>query len=277
MPDSAPENPPSTHIDTSKPSIARAYDAMLGGKDNYELDRQLVAGVLQQAPGMYTVTRDNRQWLIRAVRYLAHHAGIDQFIDCGSGLPTSENTHEAVQRINQQAEVVYIDNDPIVLAHGRALLEENDRTHFASCDFRSPEALFSNPTLTKYIDLTRPVALLHVGSLHHLVDSEDPYGVIRQNIDALASGSYIAITHFCNHVADPALSHIAQTLENFLLGGDLKTGRFRTEEEIARFFDGLELIEPGVVPLVDWWPDGPRMKPLEAEQRLMIGGIGRKP
>lgn len=272
---SVSEYPPSADIDTSRPSIARAYDAMLDGKDNYEVDRQLVTQVRQRYPGMYTVTQDNRQWLIRVVRYLAHTAGIDQFIDCGSGLPTAENTHEAVQRINNHAEVVYIDNDPVVLAHGRALLEENERTHFAACDFRNDDELLNDPVVTRYIDFTRPIGFLQVGSLHHVADSVDPAALMRRYIDALVPGSFVAISHFCDHTEDAELSAIASDLES-VLAGDLESGRFRTVPEIADLFGDLPLIEPGIVPVAEWWPDGPMAAPLDPEQKLVMGGVARK-
>jgi SAM-dependent methyltransferase len=269
--------PPSRFIDTTVPSIARCYDAMLGGKDNYEVDRALVQDVLDRVPSMYTVTRDNREWLIRVVRYLAAEAGIDQFLDCGSGLPTAENTHQAVQRINREANVIYVDNDPIVLAHGKALLEENDRTHFADADFRQPDELLSHPLVARHLDFTRPLAFLQVGTLHHASDSDGPHEIMRRYIDALPSGSYVAVSHFHTPDGNDELSELARGLESFLLQGDLRTGRFRTRDEITRFFDGLELLEPGLCLLADWWPDGPRMTQLEPAQHLMLGGLGRKP
>ncbi len=258
------------------PSIARSYDAMLGGKDNYSVDREFIAKTLQHAPSMYPLTRDNRAWLIRVVRYLARQAGIDQFLDCGSGLPTTENTHQAVQRLNTESTVVYVDNDPVVLAHGRALLEENDRTHLAQADFRYPEQLLGEPKVRKHLDFTKPIGFLQVGSLHHASDADQPHEFMKRYVDALPSGSYIAVSHFCQPGDDSESSRLATELED-LFQADASTGRFRTPDEIAGFFDGLDLIEPGLTLLADWWPDGPRLEPLGTAQRLMLGGVGRKP
>lgn len=267
---------PPEEIDTSKPSIARCYDAMLGGKDNFAVDRALVDDVLNRLPSMYTVTVDNREWLIRVVRFLAREAGIDQFLDCGSGLPTTENTHQIAQRANPEATVVYVDNDPVVLAYGKALLEENERTHFVYGDLLKPAELFADPIVTSKLDFSRPIAVIHACSLHHAVDADRPYEIMDRYIDAVPSGSFFAVSHFLQPETGDEVSELANELEAFLLGS-LGTGRFRTREEITRFFDRLELLDPGVTLLRDWWPDGPISEELEPGQRLLLGGLGRKP
>lgn len=265
-------------IDTGTASIARSYDAVLGGKDNYTVDRDVRDALLDVAPEIGTLAWDNRGFLIRVTRFLAQQAGMDQFLDCGSGLPTVENTHQAAQRANSEATVVYVDNDPIVSAHGRALLEENERTHFAVADFTEPEKLLANPAVTTNIDLSVPYALYHIGTMHHIADEDDPGGIVARYIDALPSGSYFVLSHFFNPGAEnEELAELATRLEETFLHSPMGTGRFRTREEIAAYFDGLELIEPGLITLPDWWPDGPELTPRDPVENLMIGAVGRKP
>jgi hypothetical protein len=266
----------SLQIDTTTPSIARVYDAFVGGKDNFEVDRAVYQQILQIAPEAASSGRQCRSWLIRVVRFLAHTARIDQFLDCGSGLPTAENTHQAAQRSNSEAHVVYVDNDPSVAAHGRALLEENDRTHFAVCDLRRPEELLNHPVVTKHLDLNRPLALIHCNTLHHVTDEENPHGIMASYIDALPSGSYVAICHLHDPADGSQRAELAQDLQSrfqSLMGSCY----FRTRESIAAFFDGLEMVEPGLAYLFDWWPDGPALTPPEDGHHLLLGGVGYKP
>ena len=257
-------------IDTTKPSIARAYDAVLGGKDNYEVDRAVAAELAKVMPEIGHLAWYNRAILGRGVRYLAAAAGIRQFIDLGSGLPTVENTHQVAQRHIPTARVVYVDVDPIVLAHGRALLVENEHTTVVTADLRAPRQVLSLSELRDLIDLTEPVAIMLVGMLHHLHDDEDPKGIVDEYMAAVPSGSHLFITHFCRSGPD------AEILEEAFLTF-LGTGRFRTREEIAHYFDGLELVDPGLVFLPEWRPDSLLTYPLSIGQRLMIGGIARKP
>ena len=256
-------------IDTTRPSIARAYDVVLNGKDNFEVDRAFVAEIVKVVPEIYDVATYNRQILGRGVRFLAER-GIAQFIDLGSGLPTVENTHHVAQRANPESHVVYVDNDPMVLAHGRAILAENDRTGVVTSDLRDPATILADETVKRLIDLDRPVGLMLVGILHHLHDSEDPKGIVEAYMAAIPSGSYLFITHFCSATQD---ARDAEQKFLALLG----TGRFRTPEEITGFFDGFELLEPGVVPLPLWRPDESVPEVLSVGQRLMYGGIARKP
>jgi hypothetical protein len=267
---------PSARIDTTTPSVARCYDAMLGGKDNYAVDREVVAEVLRRAPSMYTVTRDNRNWLVRVVRYLADTVGIEQFLDLGSGLPTAENTHQVVQRINRDAKVVYVDNDPMVLVHGRALLEDSERVHFVGADLTRPDELLADPTIAKYLNFDEPIALLQLATLHHVADAENPRAIMRRYVDALCPGSYVALSHFHNPGGDGELSRLADDLQQLALE-NVGSGRFRGLDEITRLFDGLELLDPGLVVVRDWWPEGPQPTPLEPAQHLLLGGLARKP
>ncbi|GAA2282722.1 SAM-dependent methyltransferase [Nonomuraea roseoviolacea subsp. roseoviolacea] len=255
-------------IDTTRPSIARAYDVVLNGKDNFEVDRAFVAEIVKVVPEIYDVATYNRQILGRGVRFLVDQ-GVTQFIDLGSGLPTVENTHHVAQRANPESRVVYVDNDPMVLAHGRALLAENDRTAVVTSDLRDPKSILADKDVRRLIDLDRPVGVMLVGILHHLHDDEDPRGIVEAYMDAVPSGSYLFITHFCASSDD---SREAEKKFLALLG----TGRFRTVAEITGFFDGFELLEPGVVPLPLWRPDGPVPSELTVGQRLMYGGIAYK-
>ncbi|MBB6348977.1 SAM-dependent methyltransferase [Nonomuraea muscovyensis] len=255
-------------IDSSRPSIARAYDVVLNGKDNFEVDRAFVAEIVKVVPEIYDVATYNREILGRGVRFLVEQ-GVTQFIDLGSGLPTVENTHQVAQRANPESRVVYVDNDPMVLAHGRALLAENDRTAVVTSDLRDPQAILGDAAVKRLIDFDRPVAVMLVGVLHHLHDDENPRGIVEAYMDVVPPGSYLFVTHFCASSQD---SRDAEKKFLALLG----TGRFRTEAEITAFFDGFELLEPGVVPLPLWRPDGPVAEELTVGQRLMYGGIARK-
>ncbi|MEO3750942.1 SAM-dependent methyltransferase [Streptomyces sp. B6B3] len=256
-------------IDLSRPSIARVYDAVLGGKDNYEIDRMVADQVRVNMPHISDVGWFNRALLGRAVRYLTADVGIRQFIDLGAGLPTLENTHQVAQRHNPEARVVYVDNDPIVLAHGRALLEENDQSAVVTADLREPEKVLAHPDVRRLIDLSEPVGVLLIGMLHHLHDDEDPQGIVDAYVDAVPSGSHLVITAFCD--TGPEARAVEETMLEFL-----GTGRFRTTEELTAYFGGVELLEPGVVSLPLWRPDEPVEEELTVAQRLMAGGVGRK-
>lgn len=267
--------PPSALIDPNKASIARVYDAFLNGKDNYEIDRQVLAGVMKAAPEAKDLATENRAFLIRACRFLASQTGVSQFLDCGSGLPTAENTHQVVQRLNPDATVVYIDNDPVVLAHGRALLEENDRTHFAAGDIFRPQEILNNAVVRKHLDLSEPIAFLQLGTLHHYLGERPAADIMREYVEALPSGSYVAISHFL----DPENEHsaVARRMEDMFLHSPMGSGIFSTAEELQLLFGGLEMVPPGLTLCADWWPDGPRIKPLNQVQHCIAGGVGRKP
>jgi hypothetical protein len=264
-------------IDPTRASIARVYDATLGGKDNYAIDREVVRKVAEVAPRQSDVARMNRRWLIRVVRYLAGDVGIDQFLDIGAGLPTLENTHEVAQQRNPDARVVYVDNDPVCNVYGRALLEENGETHFVSADLTEPNTLLMHPGVARHLDLTRPIALILCGILHHVDDGLDPVGIMRKYIDALPSGSYVAITHFWDPADGSEAHKMARELEHRFTALGLGSGWYRTREQIAQLFSDLELVEPGLVELDDWWPSGPQSRARLTEERLLLGGLARKP
>ncbi|MDI2132517.1 SAM-dependent methyltransferase [Yinghuangia seranimata] len=257
-------------IDVSVPSIARVYDAVLGGKDNFASDRAAAAELLAAVPDAQRTALINRQVLSRGVRFMAEQ-GIDQFIDLGSGLPSAENTHQVAQRHNPDAAVVYVDIDPIVLAHGRAILADSPRTRVVTADATEPERVLALPEVRELIDFDRPVGLLMVAIVHHLEDAQDPAGIVKTYLDALPSGSYLFLTHFFANG-----SREAEDIERVLHGAH-NTGRFRSREEIEGFFAGLDVVEPGIGYLPLWRPEGPVEDPLPMSQQLLLGGIGKKP
>ncbi|TDE09095.1 SAM-dependent methyltransferase [Jiangella asiatica] len=262
-------------VDPSRASIARVYDAALGGNDNYEIDREVLRRVAAAAPEVNDLAVENRNFLIRACRFLAAQTNIRQFLDCGSGLPTAENVHQVVQRFHPEARVVYIDNDPVVLAHGRALLEENEYTHFVSADIFDPQSVMENPVVRKHLDLSEPVAFLQMGTLHHFEGPKGgPVQIMKSFIDALAPGSYVAISHFLD--PENEYTEVARHMEEHFRASPMGSGTFRTKGEIEELFDGLELVEPGVTLCAKWWPDGPQLKELNQAQQCIAGGIGVK-
>jgi SAM-dependent methyltransferase len=268
-------------VDPTRPSIARIYDGFLGGKDHYEVDRVVMHKINEAAPEAVDIAKGNRGFLNRACRFLASQTKIEQYLDCGSGLPTAENTHQIVQRANPDARVVYVDNDPVVLAHGRALLEENENVHMVESDIFAPSSVLKNEVVVRHIDFTQPVVLLHVGTLHHFEGDGGP-AVMQEYIDALAPGSYVVFSHFYDPEV-PELTDLAKRIEEILVHGPMGAGRFRTRDEIVGMLPGLEIIkpnattDPGLVACDEWWPDGPRLQPLSKAARCIAGIVARKP
>ena len=263
------------YIDPTKASIARVYDAFLNGKDNYEIDREVFRRVQQVAPEATQWTWDHRNFLVRVTRFIAGQTGITQFLDCGSGLPTAENTHQVAQRIQPDARVVYVDNDPTVITHGRALLVDNEQTFFSAADIFQPREVLNDEVVRKHLDFSEPIALFQLGTLHHYNGERSLQSIMAEYIDALPSGSYVAISHFLD--PENEYTELARRLEQIFLHSPMGSGRFRTRTEIEAMLPGLELVEPGLVRCVDWWPDGPRIKPLEPAQHCIVGAVGRKP
>jgi SAM-dependent methyltransferase len=263
-------------VDPTRASIARVYDAFLNGKDNYEIDRAVLKQVQEHMPSAQELAFENRGFLIRVCRFLATQTDIDQFLDLGSGLPTAENVHQVVQRVRPDARVNYVDNDPVVLAHGRALLEENENCRFVAADIFDPKAILENEEIRHFIDFNKPLVLFQMGTLHHYNGPRDaPKEMMRTLIDALPSGSFVALSHFL----DPENEHstTARDAEEAFLHSPMGSGTFRTHDELLELFPGLELVEPGLVRCADWWPDGPQLKPLTSAQRCIAGAVGRKP
>ncbi|MFC4561225.1 SAM-dependent methyltransferase [Nocardiopsis mangrovi] len=259
-------------LDLGVPTAARVYDVMLNGKDNYAIDRQVAQASLEVMPELKQIAIHNREMLHRVVRYLAEEEGITQFFDLGSGLPTARNTHEVAQEVNPDAKVVYVDIDPLVLVHGHAILAENANTRVVTADIRNPQEILEHPDVTALIDFGKPVCVMLVGILHHLLDEENPGGIVETLRDAAVPGSYFFITNFTRLGDAPESAE----LEKVLLS-QLGTGRVRTPEELETYFEGLELLSPGLVPLPLWRPDGIVRDSTSIAARFMTGGVGRKP
>jgi SAM-dependent methyltransferase len=263
-------------VDTSKPSIARVYDYFIGGKDNFAVDRQIAEMVLSLDPDAAEAGYANRGFLRRAVRHLTAEAGIRQFLDIGSGLPTQGNVHEIAQAADPRTRVVYVDNDPIVLAHGRALLATTDTTTVIQADLREPDKVLRDPKVREFIDFDQPVGLLLFAILHHLNDHEDPAGIAASYRDLLPSGSYLAISHFHNPgETHPEVSRQVVETER-ICNEKLGTGRWRSHDEISAFFGDFEMLDPGVVPLAEWRPDPQDLIRQSSTYHTIVGGVARK-
>lgn len=227
----------------AKPSIARVYDYLLGGKDNFSFDRDVAHRLIELLPGAASIVRSNRDFVERVVRHLAGVHGIWQFIDIGCGLPTQRNVHQIVQEIVPRARVVYVDNDPLVLSHLRALLALPGRVAVVAGDLRDPDGFLHGEETRRLIDFTKPVAVLLAGVLDFLGADDDPYRIVGQVRDAMTAGGHLAISHV---VARPETVRCAREL-------GLATGFGRTKDEIAAFFDGFDEEPPGLVPASRWY------------------------
>ncbi|KFU79264.1 S-adenosyl methyltransferase [Amycolatopsis lurida] len=261
-------------LDYSKPNLARMKDVLLGGHDYYEVDRRAVEDLLAVAPDAAAIAKEFRSWANRVVRFLAGARGIDQFLDLGSGLPTSENTHQAAQRYNPDALVVYVDHDPVVQAHGLALLEDL-LVHVSGADLTDPEQTLADPVVAEHIEFDRPVAVILNSVLHHIEDLGEAQAVVRGYVDAIAPGSYVLITHDFTP-GEGERGALARKLDDLMASTGHRTVH-RGRGEIESLFDGLEILEPGVVHLHEWWPEGPRLAPLTELNHLSLGGVGIKP
>jgi O-methyltransferase involved in polyketide biosynthesis len=266
------ELPP--EIDTSRPHPARIYDYGLGGKNHFAADREVADKAFISMPTGRTAARENRAFLGRAVRYLAAEKGIRQFLDIGTGLPTTGNVHEVAQRVAPESRIVYVDNDPLVLVHARALLTSSPegRTAYIPADLRDPAAILTNPVTREVIDFTRPVALMLVAIFHFIQDKDNPAEIIRTLVDALPPGSFLATSHATGEHDRIAWAAVER---DYHAGGI--SIQLRDSDEFARLaFAGLELVPPGVVLVSEWRPDtsGPRPSPVEVS---FYGGVARKP
>ncbi|MGW2171622.1 SAM-dependent methyltransferase [Streptomyces sp. NPDC005047] len=256
-------------IDSTRPSIARVYDYLLGGKDNYAVDREIGDVFKRDLPGSVAIAFANRAALVRAVGEIVATTRVRQFIDLGSGLPTADNVHQVAQRQDPRARVVYVDTDPQVLVHGRALLEENDLTRVVPVDVRDPEAVRSHPDIVELIDFDRPVAVVFSAILHHVNDEEDPAGIVRYWHDQVPSGSHFFVSHFRSG-NNPETEEAEKVLQ-----GTFGRGRWRTDDEIESLLDGLEILEPGIVP-ASLWRSGAAERELTVWERLIAAGMARK-
>jgi SAM-dependent methyltransferase len=264
--------PAPNELNTNVPQSARVYDYWLGGKDNFPADRAMAEAIAQQVPSIRAQVRTQRAFMGRAVRYLVAEAGIRQFLDIGTGIPSAGNVHEVAQELAPEARVVYVDNDPIVLTHSRALLSSapGGQLAFILADLRRPEAILDDPAIARTLDLGQPVGLVLVGIMHHLRDDDDPQAILATLLDALVPGSYLVLTQSTPDFDPEAMRGLAEVSER---GGITNVPRSFADTE--RFFAGLDLVQPGLVPLPDWRPDlGPAQ---EGGQSYAYGGVARKP
>ena len=258
----------SVDFDTSVAHIARVYDYWLGGKDNFAADREAGAEAMQAYPDLVSSVRANRAFLARGVHYLAE-AGIRQFLDIGTGIPSANNTHEVAQRVAPGSRVVYVDNDPIVLAHARALLvgDPAGATDYLDADLRDTAKILEHAA--EVLDFSRPVAVMLVAVLHLIGPEDDPYGIVRQLMDAVPPGSYLLLSHVASDIEPEKMAEMGKRLNRLLA----QRGWYRNQPEVAGFFAGLELVPPGIVPVQQWRPDSD----MEATRRsAMWGGVARK-
>jgi hypothetical protein len=268
MGDVEPTPPPA--LDTTVAHSARVYDYWLGGKDNFAVDREAAERVIQVRPAIRSDVRANRAFLGRAVRYLARDAGIRQFLDIGTGLPSANNTHEVAQSVAPTSRVVYVDNDPIVLVHARALLTSRPEgaTAYLQDDLHDPAKILNDAAET--LDFDQPVAIMLVAILHHIPDAEDPCGIIAQLRDAVPSGSHLVISQLASDIHKEAVAEVARRYNEMVPAGQKR----RTREEVERFFDGFDVVEPGITQTPMWRPDPPQ--PIMAGPVPMWAGVGRK-
>ncbi|MFG3505886.1 SAM-dependent methyltransferase [Streptomyces sp. NPDC047821] len=273
MPDRDPESVSAAdihaRIDTSKPHSARFWNYFVGGKDYYEVDRELGDQIKAIFPGLVDVARTSRHFLGRAVRHLAGEQGVRQFLDIGTGLPTGDNTHEVAQRVAPDTRIVYVDNDPLVLAHARALLTSTPegRTAYVDADMYDPDTILEAASAT--LDLSRPVALMILNTLGHVADYDVARSMITRLMAGLPSGSHLTI---CDGTATSDGMIAASEAYN---KSDAVPYYVRSVQDITGFFDGLDLVAPGVVPVTDWRPDPTTPRPTTPVDAY--GGVGRKP
>jgi hypothetical protein len=258
--DSSPEWIDPFEIDSTVAHAARRYNYWLGGKDNFESDRISGAAIAAAAPAVRIAVMENRRFLRRVVTYLAEQAGIRQFLDIGTGIPAAGNVHEIAQAIDPESLVVYADNDPIVLAHARRLLSDTTdggTTAYIHADLRRPDTILDHPTLHATLDLTKPVALLLIAVAHFLTDSDDAYGKVAHLTEALAPGSHLAMSHSTTDFVSPDDAAAAKALIRRESARSRESWQNRDKAAFARFFDGMDVVPPGIVALPDWHPDLP--------------------
>ena len=263
-------------IDVTRPNGARVYDYLIGGKDNFTVDRAFASKILECAPKAPLGAQAGREFLRRVVRFLAAEAGISQFIDIGSGLPTQGNVSEVAQAINPKAHVVYVDNDPMVHIHSKALLSDATRVENINADIRDPAQILTNPTVLSLIDFDKPVGLLMLAILHHIEDNDDPAWIAARFRKAMPAGSYLAISSFRMPGAEaPELR--AVTVENEKVAAQgFGSARWREEEEIRGWFGDWELVPPGLVSLADWRPDERTRTERDEIYHSFFCGVARK-
>jgi hypothetical protein len=264
-----PDQEEQVDFDTSVAHIARVYDYWLGGKDNFEADRIAGEEALAAYPDLVSSVRANRAFLARGVRFLAGEAGVRQFLDIGTGIPSANNTHEVAQEVAPASRVVYVDNDPIVLAHARALLvgRPEGTTDYLDADLRETEKILDHAR--GLLDFSQPVAVMLVAVLHLIGPEDHPHGIVSQLMDAVPPGSYLLLSHVASDIEPEKMAEMGKRLNRLLA----QKGFYRNQAEVTQFFTGLELLEPGVVPVQHWRQDSE----IEGARRAaMWGGVARK-
>jgi hypothetical protein len=257
-------------VDIERPSVARIYDYLLGGSHNFAADREVAHKAIAVKPDVVLQAQANRAFLHRGVRFLVD-AGIRQFLDIGSGVPTLGNVHEIVQKAAPEARVVYADIDPVAVAHSRAILAGNDRTTAIQADLRRPEEILAHPGVRALLDLAQPLGVLLVAILPYIPDADDPWGIVARLREVMAPGSYVAITHGTDEAQPDEISQFRQLSR--------QTGTpitYRSRADVERLFTGFDLVEPGLVWVPQWRPDSPDevLNPPEASNNY--AGVGRK-
>ena len=265
---------PQVDLRIDLPHPARVYDFLLGGKDNFAADRAVAEASIKANPEVRASAVENRSFLARAIRYLAGEAGIRQFLDIGAGLPTSPNVHEVAQAIAPESRVIYVDHDPIVLTHGRALLtsKPEGKTVYLDADLRDLDTILLSQAVREVLDLSQPVGLLLLAVMHFIPDSDEPYALVRRLVDWLPSGSYLVLSHLTPDFDPETWTTIPAVLAK---GGVIM--HVRSRAEVEPFFDGLELIEPGVQVVSRWRPDADPADLPDDGAVSVYGGVARKP
>jgi hypothetical protein len=263
-----PERPLATYASVAH--VARVYDYFLGGKDNFAVDREAAEQAMRINPDIVSTARANRAFLIRATSYLVAQAGIRQFLDIGTGMPTNSNIHEVAQSIAPESRIVYVDHDPIVLTHARALLSSvpEGATDYIEADLREPGKILAEAAQT--LDFSRPVAIMLIAILHLILDRDDPYDLVSQLVNAVVPGSYVVISHVASDIDTGAMISMANRLNELMAQQAVP----RTHREVAAFFAGLDLLEPGLVRVPEWRPASVSDSAVRAQ---MWGAVGRKP
>jgi len=260
-----------TGIDTTVSHSARIWDYWLKGKDNYQVDREVGDRIEEMLPDIVRQAREDRLFLGRVVRYLAGEAGVRQFLDIGTGLPTADNTHQVAQRVAPESKIVYVDNDPLVLAHARALLTSTPEgaTDYIHADMHDPAAIIAGAGQT--LDFGQPIAITMLGVLWHVLDNDEAYAIVNRLLQAMPSGSYLALNHPTLEVTGEKMATAIRYWNEY----GTPPGTHRTPAELTQFFDGMDLVEPGVVSITRWRPEATSSG--EPEEIDQFGGVGRKP
>ncbi|MDX3763123.1 SAM-dependent methyltransferase [Streptomyces sp. AK02-04a] len=261
-------------IDTSRPHSARMYDYYLGGKDHFDIDKRAAETVAVAYPGIFVCARENRSFMHRATRVLAREHGIRQWLDIGTGIPTEPNLHQVAQSVVPDARVVYADNDPLVLKYAERLMRSTPqgRTTYIEADANDPHTLLNAPQLAEFLDLDQPVALSLNALMHFVTDAQNPYAIVGRLLDALPSGSALALSH-CTPDFAPA---IWQKVTDIYTNAGTPV-QFRSRDDVARFFDGLELLDPGIAVGHRWRPDASHDDMLTDAEVSLWTGVGIKP